>query len=352
MKKLMSKSHNLELDKKRLIDDYGREIRSLRFSLTSRCTLNCIYCHHEGARAIASREDEGKDRDSYENENKNKDEISPELVIAIARVASDHFGIKKIKITGGEPLMRRDLTKILQGIRAFEDDISLTTNGIFLKDYAADLAGAGLDRVNISLDSLKEERYDFITRTKKNLPLVIDGIYSAIDAGLTPIKLNMVILKTINDDEIADMIRFVRECNRRCGGRDRDAVILQLIELMPLFNSASTMPLLEYKYRPDFDKIEAELKSRATLIKTRRLHRRKKYLVESIEVEVVYPIDNTEFCANCSRLRITSDGKLKGCLLRDENLIQVESTDEEHIVNQLKDAMRYREAFFFDFSRK
>ncbi|MBA5942702.1 MAG: GTP 3',8-cyclase MoaA [Methanophagales archaeon] len=336
----------MEIDEKRLTDDYGREIRSLRFSLTSRCTLNCIYCHHEGdrvrvrVRAIAGREDKGKDSDE------NKDEISAELVIAIARAASDHFGIRKIKITGGEPLMRTDLAEILQGMRAFEYDISLTTNGIFLKDYAADLAEAGLDRVNISLDSLKEERYDFITRTKKNLPRVIDGIYSAIDAGLTPIKLNMVILKTINDDEIADMIRFVRECNRRCGGRD--AVILQLIELMPLFNSASTMHLLQhkYKYKPDFDKIEAELELQAAVIETRRLHRRKKYFVDGIEVEVVHPIDNTVFCANCSRLRITSEGKLKGCLLRDDNLIQVESTEEGHIVNQLKEAMKYRESFF------
>lgn len=328
----------MEIDTKRLTDNHDREIKSLRFSLTSRCTMNCIYCHHEGTRTRASREDKGKDSDD------DKDEISAELVIAIARVASDHFGIRKIKITGGEPLMRTDLAEILQGMREFEDDISLTTNGIFLKDYAADLAAAGLDRVNISLDSLKEERYDLITQTKKNLPRVIDGIYSAIDAGLTPIKLNMVILNTINQDEIADMIQFVRQCNRHRGGRD--AVILQLIELMPPFNSTSTIPPLPYKYKPDFDKIEAELKLQATVIETRLLHRRKKYFVDGIKVEVVHPIDNTEFCANCSRLRITSDGKLKGCLLRDDNCIQVESTEEEHIANQLKEAMKYRKAFF------
>jgi cyclic pyranopterin phosphate synthase len=307
-------------DKERLIDKYGREIRSLRFSLTNRCILNCIYCHREG---------EGiKERDK---------EISAELVIAIARVASAYFEIRRIKFSGGEPLMRDDLVEIIQGMREFEDEISVTTNGIFLSKYAADLADAGLDRVNVSLDSLREDRYDFITRTKNNLPQVIEGIYHAIDAGLTPLKLNMVLLKGINEDEIADMVRFVRECNKRGGG---SIAILQLIELIPTFNPSML------NYRADFSEVEDELKSKASTVKTRKLHRRRKYFVEGAEVEVVHPIDNTEFCANCSRLRITSDGKIKSCLLRDDNLVPIEQVDEQHILNQLKLAMRYREPFF------
>jgi cyclic pyranopterin phosphate synthase len=305
----------------RLIDDYGREIRSLRFSLTSRCTLNCIYCHREGDNRAE----------------KGRKEISSELVIAIARVASAQFGIRKIKITGGEPLMRNDLAEIVEGMRAFEDDISVTTNGIFLQKYAADLANAGLDRVNVSLDSLNEERYNFITRTKHNLPQVIEGIYRAIAAGLTPIKLNMVVLKGLNDDEIADMMRFVGACNKRGKG---NAVILQPIELIPSFNS----PLSRYK--ADFDKVEDELQSKASAIRTRRLQRRKKYIVDGVEVEVVHPVDNTEFCANCSRLRITSDGMLKACLLRDDNLVPVERADDEYIRNQLMVAMKRREPYF------
>jgi len=308
-------------DKERLVDAYGREIRSLRFSLTNRCTLNCIYCHGEGE----------------SREQKDRGEISAELVIEIARVASAYFDIRKIKFSGGEPLMRNDLAEIVQGMRTFENDISVTTNGIFLSKYAAELADAGLDRVNVSLDTLKADRYDFVTRTRNNLPQVIDGIYSAIDAGLTPIKLNMVLLKGINDDEIEDMVNFVRECNKRGG---QGAAILQPIELMPSFNP----PMLQYK--PNFGKVEDELKSKASSIKTRRLQRRKKYIVDGVEVEVVHPIDNTEFCANCSRLRITSDGKLKGCLLRDDNLVPVEHVNEEHILNQLRLATKYREPFF------
>ncbi len=306
--------------KERLIDDYGREIRSLRFSITNRCNLNCIYCHREG---------EGR-RELVE-------EISAELVIEIARVASGYFNIRKIKFSGGEPLMRDDLVDIVQGMRDFEDDISATTNGVFLKKYAAELADAGMDRVNVSLDSLKEERYDFITSSSNNLPKVIEGIYSAIDAGLTPVKLNMVLLKGINDDEIVGMMDFVRECNKRGGG---GVVILQLIELIPYFN-----PSVQ-NYEADFYGVEAELKSKASAIKTRRMQHRRKYFVDGVEVEVVHPIDNTEFCANCSRLRITSDGKIKPCLLRNDHLVPIESVDERHIINKLKLAMRYREPFY------
>ena len=316
----MKREQGEQGEKKRLIDDYGRKIRSLRFSLTNRCNLNCIYCHNEGE---GRREESGV--------------ISAEVVIEIARVASAYFDIRRIKFSGGEPLMRDDLVDIVRGMRDFEDDISVTTNGTLLKKYAAELADAGLDRVNVSLDSLKEERYDFITSSRNNLPKVIDGIYSAIDAGLTSLKLNMVLLKGINEDEIVDMIGFVRECNKRGGG---EAAILQLIELIPSFNPS----MLNYK--ADFYEVEAELKSKASAIKTRELQRRRKYFVDGVEVEVVHPMDNTEFCANCSRLRITSDGKIKTCLLRNGNLVPVESVGEKHIINRLKLAMRYREPFF------
>jgi len=306
----------------RLVDAYGREIRSLRFSIMNRCNLNCIYCHAEG------------------EEYSDGEPLSAELITAIARVASRYYNIRRVKFSGGEPLMRDDLPAIIQAIRAFMDDISLTTNGTLLTSKAGELADSGLDRVNISLDSLREDRYDAITRTRNNLSRVIDGIYSAIDAGLTPIKLNMVVLKGMNDDEIGDMIEFVRNCNDRAGGRGREVVILQLIELMPFFNPGMDI------YRPDFDKLEAELRAKASAVKTRRLQRRRKYIVDGVEVEVVHPMDNTEFCANCTRLRITSEGEIKPCLLRNDNLVPIERVDDEHIISRLEMAMRYREPFF------
>jgi len=320
--------------KQRLIDDYGREIRSLRFSITNRCNLNCIYCHCEG-------EERAKE---VSTDKIAKSEISAEFIIAIARVASDYFGIRRIKFSGGEPLMRADLADIVQGMRGIEDNISVTTNGVFLGKYARVLADAGLDRVNVSLDSINEEKYDFITRSRNNLHSVIDGMYSAIDAGLTPVKLNMVLLNGINDDEVVSMMDFVRECNKRgAGGGEGESVILQLIELIPSFGAE---PRTMSKYTVDFSTVESKLKSKASAIKTRRLQHRRKYFVDGVEVEVVHPIANTEFCANCSRLRITSDGKIKPCLLRNDNLVPIESVDEKHIISRLKLAMQYREPFF------
>ncbi|MGB7532141.1 MAG: radical SAM protein, partial [Halobacteriota archaeon] len=132
--------------KRRLIDAYGREIRSLRFSITNRCNLNCIYCHCEG-------EERAKE---ISTDKIAKKEISAEFIIAIARVASDYFDIRRIKFSGGEPLMRADLADIVHGMRDIEDNISVTTNGVFLGKYARALADAGLDRVNVSLDSINE----------------------------------------------------------------------------------------------------------------------------------------------------------------------------------------------------
>ncbi len=324
--------------KRRLIDAYGREIRSLRFSITNRCNLNCIYCHCEG-------EERAKE---ISTDKIAKKEISAEFIIAIARVASDYFDIRRIKFSGGEPLMRADLADIVQGMRDIEDNISVTTNGVFLGKYARALADAGLDRVNVSLDSINEGKYDFITCSRNNLHSVIDGIHSAIDAGLTPVKLNMVLLNGINEDEVVDMMDFVRECNKRGAGAGGDgeggeSVILQLIELMLSFGAG---PHTMSKYTVDFSKLESELKTKASAIKTRRLQHRRKYFVDGVEVEVVHPIVNTEFCANCSRLRITSDGKIKPCLLRNDNLVPIESVDEKHIMSRLKLAMQYREPFF------
>ncbi len=300
-----------------LVDSYGRVIRSLRFSITSKCNLNCIYCHAEGERGGG-------------------EPVSAERIIAIARTASRYYNIRRVKFSGGEPLMRDDITAILRGIRAFEDDISLTTNGTLLSERATELAESGLDRVNVSLDSLIEDRYNAITRSRNRHKRVIEGIYAAIDAGLTPIKLNMVILNGINDDEIDDMIDFVRGCNMRREG----AVILQLIELIPNFKPALSV------YLPDFESIEQKLKTKASAVKTRQLQRRRKYYVDGVEVEVVHPIDNTEFCKNCSRLRITSRGEIKPCLLRNDNLIPVERDEEEYIISRLEMAMKYRAPYF------
>ena len=136
---------------------------------------------------------------------------------------------------------------------------------------------------------------------------VLDGIYSTVDAGLTPVKLNMVLLKGVNDNEIYDMLDFTRTYNGQ--------VILQLIELMD-FNDIS-------QYQIDANSVEKDLMMHAEEIRVRTMHHRKKYIIDGAEVELLRPVDNSEFCANCNRLRVTADGKLKPCLLVNDTLVDV-----------------------------
>lgn len=295
-----------------LVDSFGRRVTSLRISITNQCNLNCIYCHHEG-------------------DTSSKYEMSVDTISRIVHTASN-YGVNKVKFSGGEPLMRDDFEEILQSLPPLKE-VSATTNGVFLKNRAHDLKAAGLARVNISLDSLDPERYRCITNGKHGtLENVIDGIDASVDAGLTPVKLNTILLRGINDTKIDEMLEFIRGYN--------GDVILQLIELMDF-------EFGEYpQYRVNTQVIEKELESRADEIKVRSMHRRKKYIIDSAEIELVRPIDNTEFCANCNRLRVTADGKLKPCLLVNDNLVDVSGASAEGMDELLKLAVSRRIPYY------
>jgi len=289
-----------------MVDRYGRKVTGLRIALTPRCNLKCIYCHHEG-------------------EIDPQREIPAEMAINAARAAAD-LGVRSLKFTGGEPLLRQDLESLISQMPQ-ELDISLTTNGIFLAEQAQDLAEAGLDRLNISLDSLKPGTYRAITGGRKgDLERVLAGIDAAKGAGLEPIKLNVVVLKK-NEPQIPDLIEFSRQ----------KGMILQLIELLDLRGLGIS---------GDIERIERGLQEWADRITMREMHRRKKYFIDGAEVEVVRPMDNTEFCAHCTRLRITSDGKIKPCLLRSNNLIDIGTCDREKIKELLQKANDLREPYF------
>ncbi|MFZ2411155.1 MAG: GTP 3',8-cyclase MoaA [Candidatus Methanoperedens sp.] len=290
-----------------LTDSYGRAIKSLRISLTNRCSLKCIYCHREG-----------ETRDI-------KNEMSVETIANIVN-ASKTFGVNRIKFSGGEPLMRDDFENIIRALPELKD-ISATTNGIYLASRAQSLADSGLSRINISLPSLSPEKYRNITGG--DVSRVLSGIDAAVEC-LAPVKLNMVLLKGINDTEIIKMMDFIR--------RYEGKVILQLIELMDFQKTA--------KYKVNINEIEKFLESKASEIKEREMHRRKKYYIDGVEVELVRPIDNSHFCANCNRLRVTSDGRLKPCLLRNDNLVDVNNKEPEEIVELLKFVMNKREPFY------
>lgn len=288
-----------------LHDTFGRPISNLRISVNSGCNLHCVYCHREG-------------------ETKPEYPLSLEDIKAILEVAGN-LGIRTVKFTGGEPLLREDIVEIIRSVPPGIES-SMTTNGTLLGSLAHDLRKAGLARVNISLDSLNPENYKSITGTGL-LSDVLEGIQAARDAGLTPIKINMVLLKGINEGEIDDFIHLVS------GYRH---LILQIIELMDL----GGCPL-----HADLSELEEKIALHSRKVITRRMHHRKKYCYEGAEIEFVRPWHNSDFCNHCTRMRVTSDGKLKPCLLRDDNLVDIRGKRGEELQRLFLAAAKKREPY-------
>ncbi|MBW9220795.1 GTP 3',8-cyclase MoaA [Methanothermococcus sp. SCGC AD-155-M21] len=293
-------------------DPFNREIRSLGISITPHCNLKCFYCHREG-----------------HNCNSNS-LMTPEEIGKIVK-STLKFGVKKIKISGGEPLLRPDLVDIIENISDIRiKDISLTTNGILLENYAEKLKNAGLNRVNVSMDTIDPVKYKNITYCG-DIKIVKAGIERALDVGLTPLKINYLAMK----NTIEDLDPLMDYC------RDIDA-ILQIIEFIPLNENLK-------KYYVDITTIENEIAKKSDKVITRKLmQNRKKYYVDGLEVEFVRPMDNTEFCNNCTRIRLTYDGFLKPCLLREDNLIDVISPlrDGKNIDDLIYKAILNREPYF------
>ncbi|WP_407414372.1 GTP 3',8-cyclase MoaA [Methanobrevibacter sp.] len=300
-------------------DRFSRPIISLRITLTNRCNVNCVYCHHDGM--VSS-----------------KQEMTSDELYTICKVAKS-LGVKKIRLSGGEPLIRKDIVEVIRKIASLDfKDISMTTNGTYLEKYAQDLKDAGLDRVNVSLDTLNSETYEFITK-KDYLESAKAGILKAVEVGLYPVKINMVIMKDINQNEIKDMFKFCKENN----------IVLQLIELIESENCDDDKFSADYHYK--LDMIEERLADIADEVHERKfMQGRKKYYIDGGEIEVVKPVDNSTFCANCSRLRITPDGKIKPCLLRNDNLVELIShvrngESEERLKEIFIDGINNREPF-------
>jgi GTP 3',8-cyclase len=262
--------------------------------------------------------------------------MSLEEIVRIARTAVG-LGIARIKLTGGEPLMRKDVCDVVKGIAdiPFLKDLSMTTNGLLLDDLAKPLCEAGLKRVNISLATLNPETYYRLTGGK--LENALAGVKAAIEAGFSPVKLNMVVLKGVNVNDIPDMIDFAGDLG----------VILQLIELDPVNVSREYFS----RHHRLLDQQEEILRQRAVRIETRRLmHNRLIYHLPNVTVEVVHPTENSDFCMHCTRLRVTSDGKLKPCLMRNDNLIDIltpikNGASDEELKKLFEQANNLREPF-------
>lgn len=281
-----------------LVDAFGREVTDLRISVTKRCNFGCIYCHDEGLGPIL------RPRAPHD------EEMAPGEIECLVRVARE-FGIRSIKYTGGEPLVRADMEDVVARTVAHVPDVSMTTNGSMLARRAEALRNAGLKRVNVSIDALDPAAFRDIR--KGDLHPVLEGVRRAIEVGLVPVKLNMVVFKHTLE-HIPAMLDFV--------GNSHGHLKLQLIQFMPELVDP-------HDWSVDIDGVKAWLEGRADKVLVRDMHHRRIYLFNGTEVEVVDPVYNAEFCAHCHRIRVTHKGELKGCLNRNDDLIPTRGLDED-----------------------
>jgi len=301
-----------------LKDPFGRPVDSLRLAVTQRCNFGCFFCHKEG-------------------EETRGPECSAGHIERIVKAASA-LGMRKVKLTGGEPLLRRDIVEIVSRIAPYSDEVSITTNGFLLDKYARELRECGLKRANVSFHSADPETFRKITGSDR-LDQVKKGVTEAIHCGLAPLKLNMVVLKDINDKEILHMIEFSKEVG----------AILQLIEFEPI--QAGSEPYWR-NYHYDLQAVEDWLKALSFKTQVRELQlRRQYYLRNGAIVEVVRPMHNSGFCMHCTRLRVTSDGRLKPCLMRNDNLVDVlpiltQNVDDLALAEAFKEAITRRQPYW------
>ncbi len=274
-----------------LKDSYQRPIRDLRVSLTDRCNFRCFYCLPHGEPPIAPKEQ----MLSYE-------EIEYVCDIFVS------LGIQKIRLTGGEPMMRRDIETIIEKLSQLKskglEDLALTTNGFFLPDRAQALKNAGLDRITISVDSLKREVFKQMTGVDV-LDRVLAGIAAAKEAGLEPIKINAVIVRGHNDDEVADFAAFAREHD----------VKMRFIEFMPLDSGHDWARSDVVSGREIRERIEQRFPLVSVDV-SRGSETSSRYRFADGapgEIGIIAPVSEP-FCGACSRIRLTADGQIRTCL--------------------------------------
>ena len=271
-----------------MIDPFGRSIRYVRISVTDRCNLRCRYCMPLG----------------YQGGETHSEILSYEEIATIAE-ALVGLGVRKFRLTGGEPLVRRELEVLVARLAAFPEveDLALSTNAVLLRDKARALKDAGLKRVNISLDTLRPETFKTIS-VNASLEAVLDGIAAAEEVGLTPIKLNMVVMKGVNDDEVEDMARmtFTKPWT------------IRFIEVMPM----RADPAAQRGQYVSTDTIRGRLAAVGELVPVERSElagpaSEFRYPGAVGSVGFITPLSHT-FCGACNRVRLTTTGKLRLCL--------------------------------------
>ena len=288
-----------------LVDSFGRTVRDLRISVTDRCDFRCRYCMPaEGLEWLP------------------RDEVLTfEEIERVARLCVQRFGFDGIRLTGGEPTLRRGIVDLVEMLSPLGVDMAITTNGASLDRLAQPLRDAGLNRINISCDSLRADRFASLTR-RDVLPKVLTGIDAALAAGFDPVKVNAVLIRGVNDDEAVDFARF---------GRDK-GVQIRFIEFMPLDAEGVWSP----------DKVVSADDTVAAINAVFPLEgfdhaiepaTRYRYVDGAGEIGVV-PSVTRPFCGDCDRIRLTADGQIRACLFALEEsdlraLLRAGASDDE-----------------------
>lgn len=297
-----------------LLDSFNRKIDYLRVSVTDRCNLRCIYCMPREAPRCASK----------------ADILGSKKLLLFVKIARK-YGLKKVRLTGGEPLLRPDLAELIKGIKGVGiKDVSLTTNGILLSKHLQGLKNAGLDRVNLSLDTMRPERFTMLTRGGR-IKNVLEAINMVEAAGLIPIKINMLPIRGINDDEIASFAALTLE----------RPFHIRFIELMSVWEKAWG----------DYSLVKS--KEAMTLIKDAlgplkwngQAGSSRNYALKGARgvIGFISPESN-HFCSSCNRLRITARGKLRPCLFSDFEVDLKKARSEEELEEMLLLAVKKKPA--------
>lgn len=307
-----------------LLDPFHRTIDYLRVSVTDRCNFRCVYCMPEEGSPIAP-----------------KDELlTAGELLQIVRIAV-RAGIRKVRLTGGEPLVRKDLVEIVRGIGEVPgvEDLSLTTNGFLLKELAAPLASAGLSRINVSVDTLRPDRFKEIAR-RGNIDAVFEGIDAARSAGISPIKVNCVSMRGVNEDETADFAAWTL----------REEIHVRFIELMPIrwnLDDTSGFDHLSVHKSNGLIQLRQSVGSMLSDVQMRRMvvpSSELRLMIEAAHGKLIpaqvatngpartFRLEgalgtvgfisqiSSDLCENCNRIRLTSDGYLRPCLMSDGEL--------------------------------
>ena len=307
----------------RLIDKFGRPITDLRIAITDRCNYKCVYCRtgNEGAQYA---------------------ELPFPDYVRLARIFAA-LGIEKIRITGGEPLLRRGVVGFVEelaGLRTIDGrplDLAITTNGHLLAELAQPLKDAGLRRITVSMDAVEPERFARITRVSNGFERVLAGIRAAQKAGLEPVKVNCVLLRGFNDDQIVDFGKFARD----------EGVVVRFIEFMPLEEDRVWSPEIVVTLKEVLERMRP-FRPLVEIPHTQSETARRYAFDDGVgEIGIIAPVSQP-FCGHCSRVRVTSDGKIRTCLFslfdHDLHAVMRRGGSDEDVAGYIRGVVAQKEA--------